>query len=337
MLGAIALASGTLRAASPGEEAPCAARRPVASLPRNYSPLLAETRIPCRDVEDVASRLALLAQPVVSAPVTKVRPLVKPRLVYYGGPVLSSVRVYAVRWNSTVPADFSTRAEAFYRTFVAGAMFDWLGEYDTVGLTGALDGFPGSGQRISHGSFGGTFTLTPTNRATVLSETAVIAELRAALQSGALPAPDRDAQGVVNALYLVNFPENIVLKDANIQSCRDYCAYHDSFPYGGADVPFAVLPAIAGGCLYGCGNHQDPFDIATSNASHELVESVTDPAVGATSRLERPVAWTDENQGEIADICENGPDEMLDGYWVARQWSNRWKACVVAPPPNTLP
>jgi hypothetical protein len=319
-------------------------RRPAASLPYNFKPLFVDVAVPCAEEAPAADRLALIAQPTVSSPVTKVHRRVKPHLEYYGGPVMSNVKVVAVRWNSTVPADHSAAMEGFYRSFTKGAMFDWLSEYDTVGLTGLADGLPGSTQRIGHGTFAGTYTLTPAfdNAGTRINDSQIVAELAAHIAAAAIPPPELDTQGNPVTLYMIDFPETVTIKGGNSTSCVDYCAYHSSVQIKGVRAAYGILPAIAGGCLTGCGAHPNPFDIATASASHELVEAVTDPAideVGAT--LTRPAAWYDPrvNEDEIADICEYGSDtdEMLDGYWVQREWSNRWKACIVAPPPGALP
>ena len=341
MFALVLSAAGGAFAASP-EERTCVVRRPAASLPPNFKPLFVDVAVPCAEEASAADRLALVAQPPVSSPSTKVHRRVKPHLEYYGGPVMSNVKVVALRWNSTVPADHSTGMESFYRSFTKGAMFDWLSEYDTVGLAGLADGLPGSEQRIGHGSFVGTYTMTPPRGATV-TDSQIGAALAAHVASGAIPPPDVDAQGNPVTVYMIDFPDTVKIDDGTgIYSCVDYCAYHSTVQIRGLRAAYGILPAIAGGCLSGCGTHPNPFDIATSTASHELVEAVTDPAIGEVGNaLTRPAAWYDPqpSQDEIADICEYGSvtDEMLDGYWVQREWSNRWKACIVAPPPGTLP
>ena len=239
-----------------------------------------------------------------------------------------------------MPADHSTGMEGFYRSFTNGAMFDWLSEYDTVGLTGFADGLPGSAQRIGHGTFAGTYTMTPSLDGPKVTDSQIIGVLAAHIASHAIPPPDVDSQGNPVTVYMIDFPETVQIDDGTgYLSCVDFCAYHSSAQINGVRTAYGILPAVAGGCLTGCGAQPNPFDIATISASHELVEAVTDPAideVGAT--LTRPAAWDDPRPGqdEIADIC-GSEAEMLDGYWVQREWSNRWRACLVAPPPGTLP
>ncbi len=334
-------AAGGAFAASPDERT-CVVRRPAASLPRNFKPLFVDVAVPCGNEDSAADRLALVAQPPVSSSLRRVRRRVKPHLEYYGGPVVSNAKVVAVRWNATVPADHSAAMEGFYRSLTKGAMFDWLSEYDTVGLTGFADGLSGSDQRIGHGSFAGTYTMTPSQGATV-TDSQITAALAAHVASGAIPPPEVDPQGNPVTVYMIDFPDSVQIDDgAGLRSCVNFCAYHSSTRINGVRSAYGVLPAISGGCLTGCGAHPNPFDIATSNASHELVEAVTDPAIGEIgATLTRPAAWFDPqpDQAEIADICASvaDRDEMLDGYWVQREWSNRWRACIVAPPPGALP
>ena len=49
----------------------------------------------------------------------------------------------------------------------------------------------------------------------------------------------------------------------------------------------------------GCGNGT-VFGNYTSVASHELIEAVTDAAVGVADKLVAPLAWYDATNGEIS-------------------------------------
>lgn len=344
-LGWVLVAAAGAFAASP-EDRTCGVRRPATPVPPNFKPLLVDVAVPCSGEASVADRLALVARPPVSSSPTRVLRHVRPHLAYYGGPVISNVKVVSLRWSAAVPADRSAAMEGFYRSFTNGAMFDWLSKYDTAGQVGFADRLPGSAQRIGHGSFAGTYTMTPGvgNTGNVVSPSQISDELVAHAASGAIPPPEVDAQGNPVTIYMIEFPDTVTIKAGSLHSCVDYCAFHASTRVEGVRAAYAVLPAVAGGCLSGCAARPDPFDIGTVNASHELVEAVTDPAIAEVARdLARPAAWFDArpDQGEIGDICDfpftDDDDEMLDGYWVQREWSNRWRACIVAPPPGTLP
>jgi hypothetical protein len=334
-------AAGAAFAAS-ADEPTCVERRPAAAVPRNFKPLYVDVEVSCPAEATVAGRRSLAAHPPAKSAPMKVRRL--PHLYYYGGPIVSNVKVVALRWNAAVPADHSTAMEGFYRSFASGAMWDWLSEYDTVGLTAFADGLPGSEQRIGHGSFAGTYTMTPAaaDGGPKVTDTQITAELSAHIASGAIPRPEVDAQGNPVTVYMIDFPDSVQIDGGGILSCHDFCAYHSSVRVNGVRAAYGVLPAIAGGCLVGCGTLPSPFDVATVSASHELVEAVTDPAISEVpGPAARPAAWYDPQLGddEIADICGNGARSlaMLDGYWVQGEWSNRWRSCVVAPPPGALP
>src|SRR5690242_2633800 len=75
-------------------------------------------------------------------------------LQYYGGPVVSSVKVVTVFWGPNVNSTVQTNIDGFYSTVTNSAYVDWLSEYDTIGLL-AADSSPGTNQAIMRGSSGG--------------------------------------------------------------------------------------------------------------------------------------------------------------------------------------
>ena len=71
-----------------------------------------------------------------------------------------------------------------------------------------------------------------------------------------------------------------------------------------------------------------------SNAAHtvdELIEAVTDPAVGIATTFGPPLAWYDRTNGEIGDIC-NGQQGTTTGngrsYVIQLEFSNSANNCV---------
>src|SRR5205807_193474 len=70
------------------------------------------------------------------------------QLTYYGGPVLSSVKVHAVYWSAKVK--YQTELDGFYKAITQSAYFDWLDEYDTPK------------QHIGRGQLAGAFVDTQT-------------------------------------------------------------------------------------------------------------------------------------------------------------------------------
>ncbi|HZS35577.1 MAG TPA: carbohydrate binding domain-containing protein [Polyangia bacterium] len=239
-----------------------------------------------------------------------------PHLVYNGGPVLSSVNIQTVFWNSSVSNQ--SRLNAFYTAVTASAYFDWLSEYNTPSQT------------IGRGTFGGS--VVASGATGNVTDGQIQSQVAALIDAGRVAAP------TANSLYMVHFPPGAVISMSDgSRSCSTFCAYHSSFSHNGHNVYYGVLPDVAsGGCQNGCGSNSDPFNNQTSVSSHEMIEAVTDADVG-----QGDVAWYDDNYGEIGDIC-NARQGSAAGYTVQLEWSNQAGACVdhrgnVTPPPPTNP
>jgi hypothetical protein len=94
------------------------------------------------------------------------------------------------------------------------------------------------------------------------------------------------------------------------------------------------------GCDTGCGTDPSLFNNQTSVASHEMVEAITDAAVGLATANAPPLAWYDQTNGEIGDICnaQQGTFVGSDGvtYTVQLEFSNQASDCILSkntPPP----
>jgi uncharacterized repeat protein (TIGR03803 family) len=270
-------------------------------------------------------------------------------LTYYGGPVASNLQVVQVIWGPEctgtppcfLPQVTSTATPSiatFYQEALNSSYVDWLSEYDTIGLPA-----PTSNQIIGRGSFAGQYPITPNNPATSLSDTDIQNEIAAQIAAGHLPAPVPDAQGNPNTYYAVFFPHGTKITDVNGKpSClphpKGFCAYHNSVA-----VPplaawyYGVHPDMqtGSGCDVNCGSTKwTPFERYTLVASHEMVETITDPVTTS-------LAWYDEiNNGEIGDLCRlrKGLVVGSDGqtYTVQQEWSNLQGKCVVAGPRTVL-
>jgi Bacterial Ig domain len=244
---------------------------------------------------------------------------------YFGGPVLSNVKVYAVFWSSGVSAEIADGMGDFYRTLTNSEWMDWLTEYSTTldADAGTHRGEPGTQQTIGRGTFAGSRTLGKLSKAypncldapalTCLQDTDIQAELDWQIAQGRLPVPD------ANTLYMVHFPSTVRVVLGIDDSCMDFCAYHNAYASTdenrvGQWVYYAVLPDLgSNGCETQCGSGTT-FQSTCSAASHELAESVTDSNV-AGPLVNYPLAWYDvgsENQGEIADICEPQDDAVAE-------------------------
>ncbi|MCU1282892.1 MAG: hypothetical protein JWM53_6438, partial [bacterium] len=269
-----------------------------------------------------------------AAPISAAPPPAACHLNYYGGRVLENVVVYQVNWGSGVNATVAANIGGFYSAVTNSAYFDWLSEYNTVGLTGFSDGLAGSNQGISRGSFGGSFTITPSTAATTITDAQIAAELVAQINAGKLPQPSLSADGQVNSLYMFEFPFGITIKQGTSTSCVQFCAYHGTTTLNGKSLPYGVMPDMmnaSSGCFTGCGSNATQFNNVTSVHSHELIEAVTDMEIGLTTTVKRPLAWYSPTNGcgEIGDIC-NAQQGSVAGYTVQTEWSNAAGACIVS-------
>ncbi|MGH7126300.1 MAG: hypothetical protein ACREFI_18135, partial [Stellaceae bacterium] len=211
-------------------------------------------------------------------------------LTYYGGKVLSSVKVVQVLYGSGTYAAPVSQMAAFYGGVTKSTYMDWLKEYDTPK------------QSIGRGSFAKKVSITPSasrDKASI-SDASIQAEISAQIGKGTLPAPDG------NTLYMVNFPKGKTITQGGSKSCvgGGFCAYHGTFKRNSTEVFYGVLPDMSAGsgCDQGCGSGSALAN-QTSVASHEMIESVTDAEVGLATKLGSPLAWYDSTNGEIGDIC----------------------------------
>ncbi len=252
------------------------------------------------------------------------------KLKYYGGPVISNVKIVEVAWTSAVDATYLKNLAGFYTAIVKSPFIDWLTEYDSIGQSGYADNLPGTEQHIGRGSYVGTFTLTPANQSKSLLDADIQAELVAQLDAANLPPPEVDKNGNVDSLYMIDFPAGYDITLLDIKSCQQFGAYHFTFTYKGKSVPYGIHPD----CGYG-------FNTATLIHSHELAEALTDTGVGLveynkTNLSARPLAWvTAANTAwasyESADLCQ-GTSAQVAGYTVQKVWSNYAAGCVAEIP-----
>jgi hypothetical protein len=235
-------------------------------------------------------------------------PAVSAHLQYYGGKVISNVKVQMIEWGSGVK--YNTQFPDFYRTFLDSPYMDWLSEYNT------------STQQIGRGSYLGDYVDTGAGSATTVDDSKVQSEIARLITAGSVPANDD------NTLYMVHFPPGVTITQGGSSSCSAFCAYHGTFKRNGNNVYYGVMPDLGGACASGCGVH-DQFGNTCSAATHETIEAVTDAEVGLATSVGPPIAWYDTSQGEIGDICASETDGMIGNYVVQSEWSNQSNACIV--------
>ena len=262
-------------------------------------------------------------------------------LSYFGGPVISNVHVVQVLYGS-----------GSYNAQVAGTTSPTMGQF-YGDLTGPNSGYTtllsqyntpvsgGTNQTIGNGTFDGLFQIVPSaaNNGSTIDDTQIQSELLAQISAGHLPAPVLDAAGNVNTLYMIFFPPGKTITQGGSSSCvaGGFCAYHGttSTLLNGHNVLYGVHPDMQSGLCStgGCGN-AGVFGNYTSVTSHELSEAITDADVGIAPTFAPPLAWYDQVNGEIGDIC-NGQQGSYTAngtaYTIQLEFSNAANNCVLPP------
>ena len=220
---------------------------------------------------------------------------------YYGGHVISNPKVYAVYWGSSVDSSVTSGNPAFLKAMTNSSLFEQLAEYNTN-----TNG--GTNQFIGRGTFGGSFTITPSNTSTSIADSDISSELDAQITAGNLPAPD------ANTIYMTYFPAGVTISQGSGTSCQDFCAYHGTWTRNNQSVYYGVFPDFSGSCSSGCGTGT-LFQNMCSASTHELAEATTDAEIGiATGSVGAPMGWYDSennSQGEIGDMCNT--DSTITG------------------------
>ena len=262
-------------------------------------------------------------------------------LSYFGGPIISNVQVVQVlygsgSYNAQVAGSTSPTMGQFFGDFTGSGsgLVSLLTQYNT-NISG------GTNQTFGFGSFGGLFQIVPSagNNGSTISDTQIQSELLAQINAGHLPAPQLDAAGNPNTLYMIYFPPGKTITQGGSSSCvgGGFCAYHGttSTLLSGHNVLYGVMPDMqpGSGCATGCGT-STTFGNYTSVTSHELVEAMTDAFVGIATTFAPPLAWYDQTNGEIGDIC-NGQQGSYTAngttYTVQLEFSNSANNCVLPP------
>jgi hypothetical protein len=264
-------------------------------------------------------------------------------LKYFTGRIVSNIQVVEVVYGLGAPGDYipqitnntSPNIPSYYQGVLNSSHVDWLTEYNTTAPVPT----PRTDQVLGRGSFLTRVVITPSaaNNGSVIDDSNIKAELSAQLAAGILPAPTHDAAGNNNTYYAIFFPHGKQITLQGSASCVQFCAYHGTIANAGGlgEVYYGVHPDFqaGSGCEFGCGSASTAFGNMTEVASHELVETMTDPEVGLASVVGPPLAWYDSNFGEIGDICVGQLGSVVgsDGvtYEVQKEYSNTANDCIV--------
>jgi opacity protein-like surface antigen len=251
----------------------------------------------------------------------------KSSVLYYGGPVISNVKVTAVMWGSNVDSTTQKQIGDFFATTVNSTYIDWMSEYNTN--IKAVDGREGTDQSIGRGTFSGVVTITPSNTSTKLQDTDIQTEIDAQINAGHLAKPD------ANTLYMVYFPSGVSITLDGSKSCEAFCAYHMNYQSKtNGQVFYGVMPDLGGACSFGCGFLSSRFNSLTAVSSHELMESISDPIPTPGSSPAYPQAWNTTDGQEIGDLCTSTDTTVTAGntsYKLQQIFDNKIQGCAPGP------
>ncbi len=264
-------------------------------------------------------------------------------LIQGSGPIMKNPVIYNVFWLPT-GVHYESGATAAGDTSYQSLLNRWAADIGGNDYYNIVTQYPGSnGTPANSVAFGGSFLDTAAyphagTQADPLSDADIQAEAtHAAAVKGWVSDSDH--------IYLVYTGFNIFQCQTGSSDCNffksghtsAYCAYH--FFFGSTIYSFMGNDDMSGE-PGGCSNGQAPngdaaADAEISSATHEFIESVTDPKINnwLTS------AATD--QQEIGDLCNRtdgphnvlapGADVYLNGnpYDVQEQWSNAVSGCAM--------
>ncbi len=237
-------------------------------------------------------------------------------LLYGGGPVTTTPKVFVVywgfSWNGTSgdPDGVQTRLNSFLTALAGGS--SWLNSVTQYTQSG--------GQHVGSIQFGGTWIDTGSTPPTHPTQSQMAAEAAHAATA------HFGVYGLNTGIYIVAMPHGISPSGFGTQ----YCAYHSTTTASGTSIAWINLPYMpdAGAS---CGaysvNSNGILDGVTIVAGHELAEVETDPNASS--------GWIDSSGEENGDKCAwtgliDNPN--AGGYPTQPLWSNATSSCVQSYP-----
>jgi hypothetical protein len=258
----------------------------------------------------------------VDGPFTEAKHAAFPQVIYQDGGIITAPQLVTVTFPGDTLADSlvsfgqTVESSSWWTTVIAGYCESGGAPCISAGATAMSVAYPTApASSYTDSDQGGASTLR-----TFLED---------AITSAILPAPQPGA--ISNTLYLVYFPTSTVINFDGSASCQAFDGYHGSFPYGGQQVPYAVIPECSGASA-GETPPVTTLQNTTITASHEILEAASDPSDVSTGYFmsftdTANFGWLDVEGGEIADLCVDpfllAQDEWAEGsFIVQRIWSN---------------
>jgi hypothetical protein len=283
-------------------------------------------------------------------PTTGVRASAPPpagALLYHGGPVMTTANTYAIFWvPPALQNGGATSMSAAYQTVQKNVLADYAGHGLDNNNTQYYQGSTTKKYIQNTGKLAGSYVDTTSYPASGCSDSATPGNCitDAQLQTEVEKVMTlKGWTGGVTKMFLVftSSGEGSCFDSSNAQCAYTYyCAYHGYFtntlgqtviysnePYG--DTTHCQVPGQPSP------NGNPAADAASTAATHELTEAITDPQLNA---------WYDASGNEIGDLCAYNygantwdaglANEMWNGrfYELQMEYDNHLSGCVQVGP-----
>lgn len=266
---------------------------------------LSKLKAPSEYVTQTARRISVDAHGSItkdSRARTKIKQLPGPKLVYRGGPLMNSVKVFTIFWGSAWNkqyAGLATKLNDFLKYIVTSEFIDQLSEYS----------IPDKYLDIGRGKYTGTITITRPNPKSTITDPEIRRLLLETIylnDNVSLPSSD--------TIYFIYIAPGVdILSSWGERSDKVWCGYHTNIR---KQIFYSVIAYPGDNCSAG----MSIIDALTTITSHQLSELVTDAIQGQ--------GWYNERYGEIGDICSWQTKRIGRIYTVQKQWSNKQNSCI---------
>jgi hypothetical protein len=280
-----------------------------------------------------------------------------PPMIYQGGSIARSMKVYAIYWNpgrlqdgtstSYQSTTYSSLVNRFFVDFSKTKLANNLTQY--YGYSGTTPNVHIGVVHPFKGSFVDTTAFPVGDCSTFYTGVNCVSNYALGREAAAVARAHLIAAGTSTEFFIFTpYGEGSCFYQAactkgNGDAYGYYCAFHTytSSTYGAypnlvyANMPFPIAPGINDCGAPSSPNHDQNADSVINVTSHELNESITDPLLNA---------WFDPSGYEIGDECSwqfgpqlpSGGDVLWKGgthpYWVQKEASNASANCVLAGP-----
>ncbi|HET9028731.1 MAG TPA: hypothetical protein VFN49_01025 [Candidatus Aquilonibacter sp.] len=234
-------------------------------------------------------------------------------LVYNGGPIEKSPKIYLVFWGWSSASD-TTADPSGMATYLVNYMSGWGGS-NTANVGTQYNSTSQGYVTNPTGQLAGTWYDSSSKPPTNYAESDIQSEANKAVSHFGYSA---------DANYVIVTPHNYTTSGFMTQ----FCAFHNSMSGSSGPIAYTDLPYIpdaGSGCGQGSVNSPGTLDGVSIVSGHEVEETITDPGAGN--------GWLDSSGAEIGDKCAWTNDQnqtMANGQVFAEQpeWSNAISGCA---------